>query len=115
MWSKLEEVFIKLDVPYFRQGSFSSEDDYISPSFFTFWNPDTNDDGFYDNDSHKSIWYWNIYYYTSDPSTLYTGVEDFIKVAKEMGFTVDGRGHDIPSDRPDYSGRTISVIYVENN
>ena len=113
MWSRLEDVFEKVGLPYYRQGSFSSEGEY-DPSFFTFWNPDTQNSAFYDNESNKSIWYWNIYYYTNDPATLYSKMDEFVKVAKEAGFIVDGRGRDIQSDRPDYPGRTISIIYIED-
>lgn len=114
MWCKLEEVFEKLGVPYYRQGSFSSEDDYEDTSFFTFWNPNTEEGAFYDDKSHKAIWHWNIFYYTCDPSTIYSKLEEFSKLAKETGFILDGRGHDIQSDRPDYPGRTITVIYIED-
>ena len=71
MWSKLEEVFEKIGLPYDRQGSYSDESEY-PPSFFTFWNPTTSNDAFYDNVSNKAIWHWNVYYYTSDPATLYS-------------------------------------------
>ena len=35
MWSKLEEVFIELNLPYSRQGSYG-EGDSLPASFFTF-------------------------------------------------------------------------------
>lgn len=113
MWSKLESVFKKIGLPYDRQGSYSDESEYPI-SFFTFWNFDTPEDGFYDNEAKKAIWYWQIYFYTRYPNSLYSKMDEFIRVAKEEGFIVEGRGYDIPSDRPDYPGRMITIKYIEN-
>ena len=113
MWSKLEAVFNKIGLPYARQGSFSDESEYPQ-SFFTFWNTATDEDSFYDDESHKAEWRWNVYYYTNDLSTLYTMLDvEFVKVAKEFGFITEGRCSDVKSDRPDYPGRMIRIIYVE--
>lgn len=113
MWSKLEKVFNKMGLAYSRQGSYSNKNEY-PPSFFTFWNPNTSEAAFYDDKAHKAIWYWSIFYYTKFPETLYSRMDEFAKLAKEEGFIVEGRGNDIQSDRPDYPGRTITIIYVEN-
>lgn len=112
MWSKLEEVFLALGLDYSRQGSYTDDSEY-PPSFFTFWNFDSPEGGFYDNKAGHTVWYWQIYYYTNDPSTLYSTMDEFIAKAKEKGFIVDGRGEDIPSDRPDYFGRMLAVKYVD--
>ena len=112
MWNKLEEVFERIGLPYARQGSYSDESEY-QESFFTFWNPDTSEGAFYDNTSNKAIWQWNVYYYTNDPSTIYTKMDEFVRYAKEIGFIVEGRGYDARSDRADYLGRMIRVIYIE--
>jgi len=112
MWSKLEKVFEKIGLDYDRQGSYSDEDEYPS-SFFTFWNYDTPEDGFYDNESNRAIWFWQIYYYTNDPSTLYSKMDEFIALAKQEGFIVEGRSKDIQSDRPDYPGRMTTIKYIE--
>ena len=113
MWSKLEEVFNEIDLPYSRQGSYS-EGKKLPTSFFTFWNNDSSEDGFYDDEAQKTIWFWYVYFYTKDPSLMYSKLEEFIKLAKEKGFTVDGKGKDIPSDVPDYLGRYVRLTYVEN-
>lgn len=112
MWDKLEQVFKKMGLDYSRQGSYTEDDEYPS-SFFTFWNFDAPEGGFYDNDAHNAVWYWQVYYYTKYPETLYSRMDQFTKLAKEAGFIVEGRGEDIQSDRPDYPGRTIRVKYIE--
>ena len=113
MWSKLEEVFKQIGLPYSRQGSYSDESEYPS-SFFTFWNFDVPEEGFFDNEANRAVWFWEVYYYTNDPSTIYSQMDVFVKLAKQTGFICEGRGNDIPSDRPDYLGRTITIKYIEN-
>lgn len=113
MWKELEKVFEATTLNYHRQGSIT-EGKKWDKSFYTFWNMDTPEDGFYDNEAHKVVWYWNVYYYSNDPATLYSGLENFISLAKEAGFIVNGRGTDVPSGRPDYVGRMVQVIWVEN-
>lgn len=112
MWSKLEKVFKQIGLDYSRQGSYSDSSEYPE-SFFTFWNFDAPEEGFYDNKAKRSVWFWQVYYYTCDPATLYTQMDEFIRLAKAEGFIVEGRGMDIASDRPDYPGRTIRVKYAE--
>lgn len=113
-WTKLEEVFQKAGLPYSRQGSYSDVSEYPNGGFFTFWNPDTPNGAFYDNEAHSTVWTWRIYYYTNDPSTLYSKMDEFKALAKASGFVTDGEGNDIKSDRPDYPGREIEIKYIED-
>lgn len=114
MWSKLEEVFKKIDLPYSRQGSYE-EGEELPESFFTFWNSETPEEGFYDDEAQRIEWYWYVYFYTSDPRLLYSKIEEFINIAKAEGFLVNnGKGNDLPSDIPNYSGRYVKLLYVEN-
>lgn len=112
MWSKLEEVFEKLELDYSRQGSYAEDAEYPN-SFFTFWNFDTPEGGFFDNKANRAVWFWQVYYYTNDASTLYSEMQKFIRLAKDAGFIVEGKGTDIASDRPDYFGRMITIKYLE--
>lgn len=112
MWVKLEEVFNVVGLPYYRQGSLS-EDIPLEDSFFTYWNADTPNEGYYDNKESKNVWFWYIYFYAIDPDVLYNKLDDFIKVAKEKGFIASGRGKDIPSDTPSHLGRYLILKYIE--
>lgn len=112
MWDKLEEVFEEIDLPYSRQGSYA-EGDPLPASFFTFWNVDTPEDGFYDNKANCAVWYWYIYFYSKDINLVYSKLEDFITIAKEKGFIPQGRPKDIASGEPDYFGRYVQIKYVE--
>ena len=112
MWAKLEEVFEKLGLEYSRQGSYSDESEYPE-SFFTFWNDETPERAFYDNEAIQAVWHWTVNYYTNDPATIYSKMDEFIELAKGAGFIIDGKARDVASDRPDYPGRSVRVIYLE--
>lgn len=113
MWSKLEDVFRTMGLDYSRQGSYTDDREY-PPSFFTFWNFDIPEDGFFDNEAHRAVWYWQICYYTRFPETLYSRMDEFTELAKAAGFIVEGRGEDVLSDRPDYPGRMVRIKYIED-
>lgn len=113
MWEKLEEVFEQLELPYSRQGSYE-EDSELPESFFTFWNMDTPEGGYYDNEAHKAIWLWGIYFYTKDPSLIYSKLDEFIRISKDKGFIIEGRGRDIASGTPDFFGRYVVVKYIQD-
>lgn len=113
MWSKLEEAFEEVGLEYARQGSYTDESQYPE-SFFTFWNAGTPEGGFYDDKAHKAVWIWYVYFYTKDASLLYSKLEDLITILKEKGFIIEGKGQDVASGSPDYSGRYIKIKYIEN-
>jgi hypothetical protein len=113
MWEKLEPIFQELELPYSRQGSYEEDED-LPESFFTFWNMNTPESGFYDNHAHKAVWFWAVYFYTKNPALIYSKLDEFIKLAKEKGFISEGRGHDVASGVPDYSGRYIIVKYIDD-
>ena len=108
---ELFEIFEKLGLPYFKQGTLS--DDNFPSSFFTFDNFDTPNISFYDNDEKRYIEKINIYFYTNDPNLIYSKMNEFIDEAKKKGFIVEGRGKDAPSGKENYYGRylTINIIH----
>lgn len=113
MKEKLDEIFESIGLPFSLQGSYQ-EGESLPISFFTYWNIDTPEDFFYDNEANRTQWKWYVYFYTSDPSVIYSQMDEFVRLAKEKGFIVEGRGNDIPSDVPDYLGRYVRVTYLEN-
>ena len=112
MWSKLENLFIKMNLPYYRQGSFQ-DGESIPESLFTFWNADTPENGFYDNEAHEAVWVWYVYFYTKNPALIYSTMEQFVAYAKADGFILQGKAHDIPSDEPNYFGRYVALKFIE--
>lgn len=114
MWAKLENVFLRTGLDYARQGSYA-DDAELPNSFFTFWNFDTPSDSYYDNHEHRRIWHWRVYYYTNDPSTIYTMMDTLVSYAKAEGFIPEGVGVDVATDTPDYIGRMITLKYIETD
>lgn len=112
MWDKLESIFQKLGIDYFRQGSFMP-DEKLPDSLFTFWNANTPEMGFYDGEAHRAVWYWYVYFYTKNPSLIYSKMEEFITLAKEAGFVVEGKARDAPIDDENYCGRYVLIKYIE--
>lgn len=112
MFELLEKIFNDMGVEFFRQGSYGDED--YPNSFFTYWNADTPEGGFYDNEAHKCIYYWYVYFYTNNPTELYTVLDDFIERAKKEGFIVNGRGKDAPVDDKAFLGRYVEVKYIKD-
>lgn len=95
--------------PIFLQGSLN-EDDAYPESFFTFWNNDTYDSAFYDNQEHKTIWDFDLNFYSVDPALVNEMLIKAKQKLKEQGFIVDGKGYDVLSDEPTHTGRGIHVL-----
>ena len=114
MWSKLEEVFEELGLPYFRQGSLAPEEPYPSPSFYTCWCIDERFADQYDNKPSVKLYTWAVYSYTNDPSKIYSLLDDVVLKASEKGFIIGAR-EDVDSDEAGYYGRYLVMSYIEEN
>lgn len=108
---KLFNLFEEIGLPYYRQGSLSEKD--YPPSFFTYWNIDTQNASFYDNKEHRYIPHIQVGFYTKKSAEVYTGMDDFVRRAKEKGFVCDGRPKDADSGKADYFGR-VCLIRIMN-
>lgn len=97
--------------PVYLQGSMS--DEIYPESFFTYWNFDTPEGQFYDNDPHSAIWGFWVYFYSSDPATVERVSKDIISQLRSNGVIVQGRGSDISSDVDTHTGRMITCYIVD--
>lgn len=107
---KLFKLFDEIGLPYFRQGSLSDED--YQPQFFTFWNIDTPNGSFYDNEARRYFEYVQVGFYTNDASKIYSVMDDFIVRAKAKGFAVEGRAKDAPADKQGFFGRVCYLRII---
>ena len=107
---ELFNLFDEIGLPYFRQGSLSDEE--YQPSFFTFWNIDTPNDSFYDNQETRFIEYIQVGFYTNDARKIYSVMDDFIVRAKEKGFALAGRAQDANADKDNYFGRVCYLRII---
>ena len=112
LFNLFEEMGYKEAEGFFRQGSLT--DDAYPDEFFTFWNIDTPEDSFYDNKSHRYVDIIQVGFYTNNLANLYTGMDDFVKRAKEKGFVLRGRPKDANADKTGYGGR-VCVVQIINN
>lgn len=98
--------------PVFRQGSLSESEEYPN-HFFTFWNNSTEAESFYDNSEAKTVWNYDLNFYSVDPAQTYTKLLEAKKLLKEVGFIITGKGYDVASDESTHTGRGINVLYLE--
>lgn len=102
----------ELGYPIFLQGSLNIEDNYPD-SFFTFWNNETDDDAFYDNQEHQTIWNFDLNFYSVDPTLTNTMLVEAKRLLKTKGFIVNGKGYDVASDKVTHTGRGINILKIE--
>lgn len=118
MMQELFDLFNEIGLPYFRQGSLS--DDEYPTSFFTFWNIDTKNGSFYDNESKRYFSYIQIGFYTNDANLIYSQLDEsgeFYEKAKAKGFVFEGRAKDTNADKNNYYGRLcyIRIIHYKGD
>ncbi len=102
----------KFHLPIYLQGSMSVDDTYPA-SFFTYWNNDTTDEAFFDNEETQTIWDFDLNFYSNDPVLVNSVLLEAKKELKSVGFIPDGSGYDVLSDEPTHTGRGINLLFIE--
>ena len=110
MIDTLEENF--KDYPIMLQGSMGLEEEYPD-SFFTFFNNDTMDTAFFDNQETMTVWDFDLNFYSIDPDLVNDVLIQAKKVLKAEGFIIDGKGYDVLSDEPTHTGRGMNILFIE--
>lgn len=87
----------------YLQGTLA-EDEAYPDSFVTFWTDTTSDNAHYDDDVSSIDWSFSVVYYSSDPALVNSVPAQIRTALKAVGFIPQGRGNDIPSDRPSHTG-----------
>lgn len=98
--------------PVRLQGSISSDEEYPD-SFFTFWNNSTISNAFFDNENTKTIWDFDLNFYSSDVTKVNDILPEVKKLLEKKGFIVGGKGYDVLSDEPSHTGRGVNLIFIE--
>lgn len=99
--------------PVFLQGTLDSVEEYPD-SFFTFWNFETPEAEFYDNEAGRAVWGFWIYFYSTSPQLVESVPEQARKLLKQNDFIIDGKPHDINVDKPTHTGVLFTVYKFEN-
>ena len=113
MKQELISILATLGYPIFLQGTLQSTEAYPE-SCFTFWNFDTPEAAFYDNDAGRAVWGFWIYFYSSNPLLVETEPEKARKLLKQNGYILDGKAQDISVDKPTHTGAFFTVYKFEN-
>lgn len=101
-----------LQYPVYLQGSINSLDDYPQ-SFFTFWNFDTPESAFYDNNANRAVWGFGVYFYSVDPALVQSVPEAARKLLKQNDYILQGKANDITVDKPTHTGAMFTVYKFE--
>lgn len=96
----------------FLQGTINPEATYPE-TFTTFWTNDTAEIVHYDNGAQAVAWYFGVNLYSSNPAIVNEKPKDIIATLRARGFIPQGRGRDIPSDEPTYTGWAMEFVYIE--
>ena len=111
----MEDLLISLlesfGYPVMRQGSLSQGEQY-PPKFFTFWENDSGDGNYYDNEPVCIIGYYDVNYYSTDPDDTYSTLRAAKKLLKDAGFIISGDGYDVVSDEETHTGRGMNATFM---
>lgn len=114
MKKHLIDLMEQVNTNIFLQGSLNSEEEYLD-SFITYWNFETPEDQFYDNDSNRAVWGFWVYVYSNDPKELESMEKSLIDIFKNDNKTIlSGKGQDVASDVDTHTGRMLTVYLNEN-
>ena len=108
----LIETLKSFGYPIYLQGSMAKDDAY-PPSFFTFWNNDTTDEAFFDNQETETIWDFDLNFYSSDPTLVNSVLVEAKRMLKAVGFIPTGSGYDVLSDEPTHTGRGMNLFFID--
>lgn len=103
-------ILASIGYPVYLQGSLSGAD--WPPSFFTIWTA-SEDGPHYDNGPISTIWTIDINFYSIEPALVNTQLVEAKRLLRASGFIVGGKGRDVPSDEDNYSGRSITAYFIE--
>ena len=112
MKQTLTELLSGLGYPVFLQGSLNPSEPYPD-SFFTFWNFNNDDTAFYDNDTHRAVWGFWVYFYSTNPALVASVPEQARQILKNNGFILQGKATDISVDRPTHTGAMLTTYKFE--
>lgn len=112
MKDKLVELLETFGYPVHLQGSLTKDEAYPE-SFFTFWDNDSYDKAHYDNHAISYVWDFDINFYSTNPTLVNNTLIGAKALLVSNGFIISGKGYDVASDEPEYTGRGMHALYVE--
>ena len=95
-----------------EQGSMDANADYPE-RLYTFWNSSTDDHKHYNNTTHGYTWTVDVNAYAKNPDVVSSMLEAARVQLIAAGWKINGKGHSVASDDPNYSGRGFTAVYLE--
>lgn len=108
----LIETLEKLGYPVILQGTIAADVAY-PPTFITFRTMTSSTTHSYDNEEALFSFEVNVNVYSRDPETVATLSESARGALKDAGFIPVGKGFDLISDEPDYSGWAMDYLFIQ--
>lgn len=99
--------------PVILQGTIAPEEK-LPQSFITFWTDDSFEAAAFDNETALTAWDYQVNFYSTDPALVETEAARIRAALKAAGFIPQGKGRDLPSDTPGWTGWTQDFYYLEN-
>lgn len=96
----------------FLQGTMNPNEPYPD-TFVTFWTSSTSDGMHFENQTKSYEWSFSVILYSNDANIVNTKPEEIRAVLKKDGFIPLGKGQDVPSDEPTYTGWAMDFIISE--
>ena len=96
----------------FLQGTLNPKESYPK-EFVTFWTNYTDDGAHFDNETTSYDWAFSVILYSDDPEIVNTKPDEIRAVLKAAGFIPQGKGQDVPSDNPAFTGWAMDFIKTE--
>lgn len=112
MKQELIDILEAFGYPVFLHGTVNDDESYPN-SFFTFWNFDTPEAAYYDDEANRAIWGFWVYFYSTNPALVESVPERARKVLKGAGWVLQGKAHDIASVRPTHTGALFTAYKFE--
>ena len=111
--SLLCENLAAFGYPYYLQGTFSGAE--YPDSFITYFVNSADDRAHFDDDATSWTWNFTVIFYSKNPELLFSIPETIRQNLKTAGFIPTGKGYNIFSDDPHYTGWTNEFLFLDNN
>ena len=84
---ELFDIFDRLNVPYYRQGSAPEK---LPERFYTFWEIDSDREGAFDNKERFTVSRFGIWYYDNNIRRLYSEPDNIVRELESAGWKIEG-------------------------
>lgn len=107
----LYNTLLSLGYPVFLQGTYTGET--YPDSFITTITNASDDREHYNDETTSWTWNFTVIFYSKNPELLDTAPDDIRSALKRAGFIPQGKGFNIFSDDPDFTGWATDYLFLD--